>query len=207
MKTTMDENADLSRSATSGSALIWSTDMVDQLIRCVKEIPALWHYERMRSLPGAAAINEDHVSERWKQLCDSFNQELKKMKQEGNNSADHHHRLHFLTPEVMSTSKFEDLANGQEALATSSADLSIDVQSQINKILGCIPELAKRKEIGGVVNKKPKLDCNSQNSVKTHIELDTIPHVQQSQRKELQEYAQKCGCNEVTYEFIVFPKF
>ncbi|KAK6747110.1 hypothetical protein RB195_000376 [Necator americanus] len=196
MKTTMDENADVPRSATS--ALIWSTDMVDQLIRCVKEIPALWHYghphylnsslrkiyfskiaERMHSLPGAAAINEDHVSEKWKQLCDSFNQELKKMKQEGNNSAEHHHRLHFLTPEVMSTSKFEDLANGHEALATSSADLSIDVQSQINKILGCIPELAKRKEIGGVANKKPKLDCNSQNSVKTHIELDTIPHVQQ----------------------------
>ncbi|EYB84610.1 hypothetical protein Y032_0313g2185 [Ancylostoma ceylanicum] len=210
-------------------SVTWTTEMVDQLIQCVKEIPALWHYdhpqyrnstmrkkhfsqiaEKLRSLPGGSSLDDqptmfsrscfenghtgvdftsplflgilrDLISAKWSALRDGFELPFKKSKHEGSNNCEHNQSLLFLTPEVMSACRFDDLTRGSETVTTSTAEIPTDVQSQIHKILGYIPEPIKTKEQDGVPSKKAKLATsnNSQNIVKTHIELDSIPHVQQ----------------------------
>ncbi|KAL6738884.1 hypothetical protein Aduo_012382 [Ancylostoma duodenale] len=181
-------------------SVTWTTEMVDQLIQCVKEIPALWHYdhpqycnstmrkkyfsqiaEKLRSLPGGASLNGDQISAKWSALRDSFELQLKNMKQEGSADGEQNQRLLFLTPEVMSACRFDDLTRGSEVVTTSTAEIPTDVQSQIHKILGYVPEPIKSKEHEDVPAKKAKFgpSSTSQNVVKTHIELDSIPHVQQ----------------------------
>ncbi|KHJ89801.1 hypothetical protein OESDEN_10365 [Oesophagostomum dentatum] len=194
---TDDENANKSPSTVSGivcSGVDWSAEMVNNLIQYVKEFPALWHHKhphyrniimrsnylsqiakKLRELPGGAWVNEDDVFKKWSSLRDSF-QLFSEANQEERNSWEYYKRLMFLTPEVMSACRFD----GEGAVAASSANISLDLQSQINKLFGFTPMLNNGKDIENATDKlKLEHNCNSQNSVKTHIELDSTPHVQQ----------------------------
>uniref|UniRef100_A0A1I7X712 MADF domain-containing protein n=1 Tax=Heterorhabditis bacteriophora TaxID=37862 RepID=A0A1I7X712_HETBA len=141
----------------------WTSARISVLIDAIKERPALWHSshphyrsmskrkeylsevaEKVRSVAGGENINEDHVSGKWSILRECFNKQLKKVRGGGVSGWEHYARLVFLTPEVMSACRFDDLE--AESHGTSNVDIvnsngiGLDIQSQLEKMLGYVPE-------------------------------------------------------------------
>ncbi|KJH52817.1 hypothetical protein DICVIV_01024 [Dictyocaulus viviparus] len=177
----------------ASSDVVWSTEMICLLIQCVKEVPALWHpnhpnyrnsFKRKEYLSEIAAklrtLPEDHVSGKWSILRECFNKQMKKSRQGTTSNWEHYNRLLFLSPEVISACRFDDLNgdNSSTVVSTSSADVAVDVQSQIHKILGFVPETAKMKDSDLTIIKKPKI-AQEPTSVNVSVHKDVVPNVQQ----------------------------
>ncbi|VDM52192.1 unnamed protein product [Angiostrongylus costaricensis] len=186
VKLTADE---LSRESSqfAASDVVWSTEMICVLIECVKDVPALWHHNhpdyrnsakrkehlveiaaKLRALPGGAIINEGHVSGKWSILRECFNKQMKKSKQGAVSNWEHYNRLLFLSPEVMSAWKFDDLSgeNQQTPVSTSATDVSVDVQNQFSKFLGLVSESVKLKDVDNNPIKKSRIPLEPSESVK-----------------------------------------
>ncbi|KAE9411829.1 hypothetical protein Angca_001224, partial [Angiostrongylus cantonensis] len=83
---------------------------------------------------------DGHVSGKWSILRECFNKQMKKSKQGTVSNWEHYNRLLFLSPEVMSAWKFDDLSgdNQQTPVSTSAADVSVDMQKQLSKFIGLV---------------------------------------------------------------------
>lgn len=194
-KNDVDDNNEKLRAQ---QALKWSFELVSELIQNFKEQPALWHNghphfhntakrneylaeiaKHLRKLPGGGAADEESVVEKWSMLCESFNEEMKKVKEGGSSNWEYYQRLLFLSPEVMAACSFVEMnADNQAALTSQPNDVTVDVEAQIHKILGYVPEAILPKEVEENPAKRPKL-AHKAAWPKKSSPKDTATHVQQ----------------------------
>uniref|UniRef100_A0A158PA31 MADF domain-containing protein n=1 Tax=Angiostrongylus cantonensis TaxID=6313 RepID=A0A158PA31_ANGCA len=144
-----------------------------------------------------------HVSGKWSILRECFNKQMKKSKQGTVSNWEHYNRLLFLSPEVMSAWKFDDLSgdNQQTPVSTSAADVSVDMQKQLSKFIGLVSESVKLKDVDNNPIKKSRISLEPSesvkpkdaenntirkpkmslepNTVKVSIQKDSTPNVQQ----------------------------
>ncbi|PIO70237.1 hypothetical protein TELCIR_07917 [Teladorsagia circumcincta] len=189
----MDENAkELSQAATP--VVNWTSDMVCELIDSFKEQPALWHYahphhndlhkrnellcgiaKKLRKMAGGSAVNEDLLVEKWRSLYERFNDELVKARQGQLSDWEFYQRMLFLSPEVLSACRFDDLNEGtQPPVVMSSVAKAVD--ENIRKILGYVPK-SVHEEIEAPPVKRPKVAPRRSTPKPAH--RDTPSHVQQ----------------------------
>ncbi|KAK6055301.1 hypothetical protein COOONC_07193 [Cooperia oncophora] len=181
----MDDNSDVS----------WTSEVVCELIDSFKEHPALWHFahphyndqqkrkellrgisRRLHRVTGGFIINEDVLYEKWRALKGQFDDEMTKARQGEVSGWEFYQRMLFLSPEVLSACRFDDLNGGivPPVLTTSVAKA---VDANIRKILGYVPK-SLQQEVETVPIKRPKVapkNCAPKPS--TH--WDTPSYVQQ----------------------------
>ncbi|KAK6059375.1 hypothetical protein COOONC_02996 [Cooperia oncophora] len=182
----MDDNSDVS----------WTSEVVCELIDSFKEHPALWHFahphyndqqkrkellrgisRRLHRVTGGFIINEDVLYEKWRALKGQFDDEMTKARQGEVSGWEFYQRMLFLSPEVLSACRFDDLNGGivPPVLTTSVAKA---VDANIRKILGYVPK-SLQQEVETVPIKRPKVapkNCTPKPS--TH--WDTPSYVQQA---------------------------
>uniref|UniRef100_A0A7I4YJR7 MADF domain-containing protein n=1 Tax=Haemonchus contortus TaxID=6289 RepID=A0A7I4YJR7_HAECO len=191
----MDENVKEQPQETT-SDVNWTYDIVCELIDSFKEHPALWHYAhphygdlfkrreylsgitmKLRIMPGGSAINEDVLFEKWNALQDRFNEELVKAKQGEVSGWEFYQRMLFLTPEVLSACRFDDLNRGiQSPMVTNYIAKAVD--ANIRKILGYLPK-SVQQEIETNQAKRPKVSPRTSTPKLPSRRENASHHVQQ----------------------------
>ncbi|KAK6012307.1 hypothetical protein OSTOST_22547, partial [Ostertagia ostertagi] len=118
----------------------------------------------------------DVLVDKWRALYERFNDELVKTRKGESSNWEFYQRMVFLSPEVLSACRFDDLNGGtQQPVVMSSVAKAVD--ANIRKILGYVPK-SVHEEMDTPQVKRPKVAPKT-STPKPAAHWDTSSHVQQ----------------------------